>query len=984
MNTIIRNDINDSKNISHILMFLNMFKAKKCLFCFSHKPFHEEENENEENNLCKCKCGYYFCNKTLKKSTHIYRHLKECKHSEISLTPFETPLHCMNCGKKNIFELFFEKNDKNQIFCENCKNEEEEYIQIVDNKMINPEILFADNIAPLANRPDCFTEFIIAKLNRKISQLTELKADKYKHYHTQINYSNKDIYYKIFKSLINDEIKAVQEENIYANQVEQEFELKFYTLEGTYIMATIIDNHKSFSFYRSQVLKVQLKHEQEDEELEEETYGKEKRANVIDIQFINDSDVEITLFFRAEKKELKNGKYKIKEVQSIVSYERILEGLDRFKKYDNLCDENIVSLILANNKNVSNENTYIQKEKIPKDLNIHLEDGYNLILNNEQTEAVQNCLRNKLTLVPAPPGTGKTTLVSALAYILEKLLRFDTDKILICARDNIAVENISLALRKLKLDFVRVFSAEKEIDETEDHYNSLNKLVKNLIEQNLSNPINLKMKRILDIKEKIVHLIGEDYEYYKKYIHDFERRILDTKKIVLTTTNNACDKRLKDEKFPIVIMDEATQALEPECLLPLIKGAKMVVLIGDEKQLGPTVFSKECQMCGLSTSLFERLITYYNGSSFISKLKEQFRMNPFLYRFPNEHFYENKIVSNVNNNNIQNNAQIMNIFPKKDIPAMFYHVEGREKFMNHSYFNMEEVDTVFYFVKELIQSGVNNDQIGIITPYNAQKYKLMNLLCQNNIRIESVDGFQGMEKDYIIITAVRSNFKGQLGFVSDEKRLNVALTRPRKGLILIGNHRCLIKRASIWRDLIHFYDDNEILVQGNINDLQRVRIDEDDKDDEVEIFEGKIEKNMKYNIKNNQNAAPNLENQLKEEKKEKRKEPTDIDLSYNQKVKEKEIKSSKKNKNKRKKNKNEEEDKKEEEKKDKEEEEKKKGNKKYKNKMNNKKNKKQDEKHENNEDKKDNKEKKEKNVKEDKNAKNKNKKKQKEKAGKKH
>ena len=249
----------------------------------------------------------------------------------------------------------------------------------------------------------------------------------------------------------------------------------------------------------------------------------------------------------------------------------------------------------------------------------------------------------------------------------------------------------------------------------------------------------------------------------------------------------------------------------------------MVVLIGDEKQLGPTVFSKECQMSGLSTSLFERLITYYHGSSFISKLKEQFRMNPFLYRFPNEHFYENKIVSNVNNNNIQNNAQIMNIFPKKDIPAMFYHVEGREQFMNHSYYNKEEVDTVYSFVLELIQSGVNNDQIGIITPYNAQKYKLMNLLCQNNIRIESVDGFQGMEKDYIIITAVRSNFKGQLGFVSDEKRLNVALTRPRKGLILIGNHRCLIKRASIWRDLIHFYDDNEILVQGNINDLQRPR-----------------------------------------------------------------------------------------------------------------------------------------------------------------
>ena len=160
-----------------------------------------------------------------------------------------------------------------------------------------------------------------------------------------------------------------------------------------------------------------------------------------------------------------------------------------------------------------------------------------------------------------------------------------------------------------------------------------------------------------------------------------------------------------------------------------------------------------------------------------------------------------------------------NIFPwpDKDIPMLFYHVDDEEKEDNSSYYNEKEIYNVYGVVHKLTKAGVNIKDIGIITPYDAQKKKLLEKFYDDkfkDLQIESVDGFQGMEKDYMIISTVRSNFYGDIGFLTSSKRLNVALTRAKKGVIIIGNTKCLAKRHGIWKDLVKYYASKNLIVKG--------------------------------------------------------------------------------------------------------------------------------------------------------------------------
>jgi regulator of nonsense transcripts 1 len=145
---------------------------------------------------------------------------------------------------------------------------------------------------------------------------------------------------------------------------------------------------------------------------------------------------------------------------------------------------------------------------------------------------------------------------------------------------------------------------------------------------------------------------------------------------------------------------------------------------------------------------------------------------------------------------IKLDEKVMNEFPwpKKDIPSFFYHYIEPEGFENPSYYNIKEISLIFGMVNRLVKAGVNPQNIGIITPYNSQKYRLIDKFDEKkyeDLRIESVDGFHGIEKDYIIISTVRSNVSGNIGFLTSAKRLNVALTRAKYGTIILGNAECL-------------------------------------------------------------------------------------------------------------------------------------------------------------------------------------------------
>ena len=461
---------------------------------------------------------------------------------------------------------------------------------------------------------------------------------------------------------------------------------------------------------------------------------------------------------------------------------------------------------------------------------------------------------------------------------------------------------------------------------------------------------------MIETRQKNGYLKDSDYKRYKTSIEEIEGQIIEGADIILSTINNSADERLKDYNFSYVLIDEAAQALEPEIILPLIHQAQSVVLIGDDKQLGPVIHSEKAKHEGLDLSLFQRIHALYQGKPFITLLNEQYRMCEKLYELPNKEFYGNKMKTNkriLPDENIMKNLP----FPKKDFPSFFYNVFGEEKMDNKSHFNMEQVDCVIKCVEKLIENKVELKNIGVITYYSGQKQKLYETFYSKEkyqeLKIDTVDGFQGMEIDYVIIPTVRDNIEGNLGFLKSEKRLNVSLTRARKGLILIGNSKCLAKRPGIFRDIISFYCSNGLIVNDPFGKCVVVKNEEifdndllNDQEEEVneineEYYErnyhgrivvkkvknekpapaanmniqNKKQENININIKENNNNEKNKKNNNGQNKNNKKEEKNQI-----QEIKKKKKKKAKKV----------EEEKEEDQKEEEEENLKKKGNKKWK------------------------------------------------------
>ena len=296
----------------------------------------------------------------------------------------------------------------------------------------------------------------------------------------------------------------------------------------------------------------------------------------------------------------------------------------------------------------------------------------------------------------------------------------------------------------------------------------------------------------------------------------------------------------------------------------MIHLAQMVVLIGDDKQLGPVVHSQEAREKGLGMSLFERIHLLYKGEPFITLLNEQYRMNEKLYEFPNRYFYENKMISKrkiLPDENVMSNLP----FPNKDFPSIFIHVSGGEKIENKSFYNIKEIDSIFKYVSKLNKNNVD-----------LKKYQ--------DLKIDSVDGFQGMELPYIILSTVRSNLQGNLGFLSVENRLNVSLTRAKKGLILVGDAICLAKRPGIFRELIEFYCSNGLILNNPfiIPEIKKKKkkkkkakkVEEDENEEEEDEYQKEEEDlkkkgNKKWRIKNLHKKKKIAEQKFKEKEEEK-------------------------------------------------------------------------------------------------------------------
>jgi regulator of nonsense transcripts 1 len=267
------------------------------------------------------------------------------------------------------------------------------------------------------------------------------------------------------------------------------------------------------------------------------------------------------------------------------------------------------------------------------------------------------------------------------------------------------------------------------------------------------------------------------------------------------------------------------QSTEPECMVPVVLGAKQLILVGDHCQLGPVVMCKPAAKAGLSQSLFERLVVLGIRPF---RLDVQYRMHPALAKFPSNFFYEGSLQNGVG----QKERTLMIDFPwpQPEKPVMFYVTQGQEEISasGTSYLNRTEASHVEKVATKLLKAGIRPDQIGIITPYEGQRaYVVQYMQSQGTlnsklyleIEVASVDCFQGREKEFIILSCVRSNEQQGIGFLSDPRRLNVALTRAKYGLIIVGNPKVLAKHQ-LWNNLIHYCKELKTLVEGPLNNLR--------------------------------------------------------------------------------------------------------------------------------------------------------------------
>ncbi|CAA9987685.1 regulator of nonsense transcripts, putative [Plasmodium knowlesi strain H] len=459
-------------------------------------------------------------------------------------------------------------------------------------------------------------------------------------------------------------------------------------------------------------------------------------------------------------------------------------------------------------------------------------------LNHSQIDAIKKSLVSPLSLIQGPPGTGKTLTCATLVYHLSKT---KMGKVLVTAPSNVAVDQLSVRIHKTGLKVVRLCAKSREYVPSIADYLYLHNQMK-LIKSDIGEELN----KLLELKEEVGELSQKDERRLKKLIFFAEYKILVEADVICTTCVGAMDKRLKRFRFSQVLVDEATQSTEPECLVPLVTGAKQIVLVGDHCQLGPIIVCKKAANAGLGKSLFERLVML-GITPF--RLEVQYRMHPALSEFPSYVFYDGCLQNGIT---LKEREYPLKDFPwpNPKCPMFFYNSTGLEEMSasGTSYLNRAEASNMEKLVRTLINCGLKPSQIGVITPYEGQRAYITSLFQKNisyqhstEIEVASVDAFQGREKDFILLSCVRSNKKLGIGFLNDPRRLNVALTRAKYGLIICGNakvlsrHHVMIKKLhnsnetitnvnSVWINLLSQFKKKDLIVEGCLSNLKPMNI----------------------------------------------------------------------------------------------------------------------------------------------------------------
>lgn len=429
-------------------------------------------------------------------------------------------------------------------------------------------------------------------------------------------------------------------------------------------------------------------------------------------------------------------------------------------------------------------------------------------LNDSQQAAVNKILQaNELAIVHGPPGTGKTTtLVQAIKAILSR----EHGQVLVVAPSNTAVDLLSEKLAAENMEVLRVGNPARVSDQlmslTLDSKMSGHSAMKEIkkMKQRAAEFKNMahKYKRNFGKAEREqrkalfeeAHKIMKDVGNTEQYIIDDLLRKADVITATLVGSNHYT---VRNQKYHTVVIDEAGQALEPACWIPILK-ARKVVLAGDHCQLPPTIKSDEAARGGLGTTLLEKCVSLFPGA--VTLLEEQYRMHKHIMGYSSQVFYENKLKAH-------RSVEERRLFDT-DTPILFVDTAGcgfEEKNDGNSISNPEEAALLYRHLEQL--TGVISDHytaenfptVAIISPYSQQVMILQDLLQHqqalapylDKITVNTIDSFQGQERDIVYISMTRSNADNKIGFLSEIRRMNVAMTRARKKLVVIGDSATL-------------------------------------------------------------------------------------------------------------------------------------------------------------------------------------------------
>jgi superfamily I DNA and/or RNA helicase len=433
-------------------------------------------------------------------------------------------------------------------------------------------------------------------------------------------------------------------------------------------------------------------------------------------------------------------------------------------------------------------------------------------LDASQREAVAHALgAREFALIHGPPGTGKTTAV--VEVIRQSVAR--REKVLACAPSNIAVDNLVERLAAAGLRVVRLGHPARLLPSVLEH--SLDALIERAQGTRIASGVEREIESLgrrlrktsdwslrRELRAELRRLRDELREITERTVRD----ILASADAVLATNTAAGDAILGDGGFDLVVLDEASQAIEAASWIPLLKGRR-AVLAGDHCQLPPTVISQEAQREGLGVTLFERLAELAPAASRL--LTVQYRMHERIMSWSSEEFYGGRLEAHDSvRGHVLADLPHVTETPATREPLFFVDTAGADleedrEAEGDSLFNEGEAAIAAAHVTALLDAGVRGEEIGVVTPYNAQVNLLRSKLgAHRGLEISTVDGFQGREKEAIVLSLVRSNPRGEVGFLADERRLNVAVTRARRHAALIADSATVSAHPFLARLLAHF------------------------------------------------------------------------------------------------------------------------------------------------------------------------------------